>query len=278
MNSWTIFQKTKYLLIFLLYSLASIGALQAQFSIPAPPKKIYPVNDFAQVLTQEHVYHLNKKLIRYNKSTSTEILVTIVKTLNGEDANLVGANWGEKWKIGQKKQDNGLILLLSIDDRKISIQTGYGIEPYLTDALSRRIIENQIKPALLQGDYYRAIDQGTTAIFQVLKDTYINKKKTSKKDNGWENLLLYLLLILFLFYFFRSGGNSGGRRRSVYYDEDPFTLSSMGRWSGHHGGKLGSGWGSDSGEGGFGGGGNFGGGGASGNWVRQPHGGYTYDN
>ncbi|XCI75656.1 MAG: TPM domain-containing protein [Flavobacteriales bacterium] len=257
-----IFQKVKGLLIFLLYFLASIGILQAQFTIPPPPKKIYPVNDFAQVLPQEHVYSLNKKLIRYNESTSTEILVAIVKTLNGEDPNLISANWGEKWKIGQKRQDNGLILLLSIDDRKISIQTGYGIEPYLTDALSRRIIDNQIKPALRQGDYYTAIDQGTTAIFQVLKDAYTNKKKTSKKDNGLENLFLYLLLIFFILYLFRSGGNSGeDRRGSVYYDEeDPFTLSSMGRWNGHYGGNFGSGWG------GFGGGGSFGGGGASGNW------------
>ncbi|XOD67837.1 MAG: TPM domain-containing protein [Flavobacteriales bacterium Tduv] len=263
MNSRTTSRKIKKFKNLLPLLLLSINLLQAQFTIPTPPEKIYPVNDFAQVLTGEQVDRLNEKLIRYGDSTSTEILVTIVKKLNGEDPNLVGANWGQKWKIGQKKQDNGLILLLAIDDKKVTIQTGYGLEPYLTDALSRRIIENRIKPALRQGDYYSSIDQGTTAIFETLKDTYKNKKRPLKKDDNRKNWLFYMALTLFILYFFQS--RSGGlRRRSVNYDDAPFTLSGMGKWSGN----FGKGWSSSSrgGFGGFGGGGSFGGGGVSEDW------------
>lgn len=253
-------RKTRKFKSLLLCLLLSINLLQAQFTIPAPPEKIYPVNDFAQILTREQIDLLNEKLIRYSDSTSTQILIAIVKNLNGEDPNLVGANWGQKWKIGQKKQDNGLILLFAIDERKVTIQTGYGLEPYLTDALSRRIIENAIKPALKQGDYYTAINQGTTVIFETLKNAYKSKKNPSKKYENWKSWLFYIALILYILYFSRFGSRDR-RRRSVYHDDDPFTLSGMGRWSDN----LDSGWGSSSG-GGFGGGGSFGGGGASGDW------------
>lgn len=257
MNSKTTSLKTKSLPVLLACLFLSISSLEAQFIIPEPPKKIDPVNDFAQVLTRGQLNRLNEKLIHYSNSTSTQILIVIIKSLNGEDPNLVGANWGQKWKIGQEKSDNGLVLLLAIDDKKVSIQTGYGIEPYLTDALSKRIIENQIKPALQQGDHYTAIDQGTTAIFQILKDAYKNKKHISKKEHGWGVWLFYIGLIFFILYFFRSGGG-----KSMYYDDAAFTLSGMGRWN--------DGWGSNSAGGGsfggFGGGGSFGGGGASGSW------------
>lgn len=259
MNYRIRFQSLKHLWYILLL-LHSAAKLWAQFDIPQTPEKIYPVNDYAQVLSLEQRESLNEKLITYSNSTSTEIVLISIKNLNGEDPNLLAANWGEKWKIGQEKQDNGIIILLSVEDRKISIQNGRGIEPYLTDALSRRIIENEFVPLLKQGDYYRAFDKGTDAIFQVLKGTYKNTKP-SEEDSEWGGLLFFVLLLLLFLLFFRGGNGNGGKRSSIGSDLlTSILLSGMGR---KDGGSFGR---SDGGFGGFGGGGSFGGGGASGRW------------
>ncbi|WP_103327517.1 TPM domain-containing protein [Bacteroidetes bacterium endosymbiont of Geopemphigus sp.] len=259
MNYRIKFQSLNYLWYVLLL-LHSVPELWAQFNIPQAPAKIYPVNDYAQVLSLEQRGALNEKLITYGNSTSTEIVLISVQNLNGEDPNLVAANWGEKWKIGQEKQDNGILILLSVEDRKISIQNGRGIEPYLTDALSRRIIENEFIPLLKQGNYYGAFDKGTDAIFQVLKGTYKNTKP-SKEGSEWGGLLFFVLLLLLFLLLFRGSNGGGGGKSSIASDLlTSILLSGMGR---KDGGSFGR---SDGGFGGFGGGGNFGGGGASGRW------------
>lgn len=259
MNYHIKFQNLKPL-YWMLLLLHSISSLWAQFDIPKAPVKIDPVNDYAQVLNLEERKALNKKLIAYSSSTSTEIILITLENLNGEDPNLLAANWGAKWKIGQGKKDNGIVILLSVQDRRISIQNGRGIEAYLTDALSRRIIENEFVPSLKKRNYYAAFDKGTDAVFQVLKGTYKNTK-SSKESSQWSGLFFFVLLLLLFLLFFRGGGGEGGGKFSIARDLlAGILLSSMGRKN------RGNFQGNDGDFEGFGGGGDFGGGGASGRW------------
>lgn len=239
----------KYIIFFLLLY---HSFLRAEFIIPIPNKKIYPVNDFAGVLNKKDIYLLNNKLIEFNKKNSIEILINIVNNLNGEDPAIVAANWGYLWKIGNKKESNGIIILLSIQDRKISIQTGYGIEPYLTDIKSKIIIDNIIKPNINKGYYYLAIDKSIKAIFNIVDNIYLKKKIVNKNNNKINFLIYILLFIIFLIFYIRKYKQNN----NINIEYDPFIIDDHSIYNNKN---------EDDFEG-FGGGGNFGGGGASGNW------------
>ncbi|WP_185849967.1 TPM domain-containing protein [Blattabacterium cuenoti] len=186
----------KFLLILLLIFTNSV---QGQLSIPENPKKIYPVNDYAGVLSHIQIQELNERLIQYSKKTSTEILISIVRDLYGEDPNFLASKWGNKWHIGKKYKNNGIIILLSINDKKISIQNGYGIEPYLTDFTTRRIIQ-KIKPLLKKNLYYKAIDISIKEIFRIMKNEYINKENKKNHFSKW-NFVFSISLFLMMFFF-----------------------------------------------------------------------------
>ncbi len=240
----------RYILIILICFFSNL--LKGQFYIPEAPKKIYPVQDYAGILSKKQIEKLNQKLISYSKITSTEILVSIIQDLKGEDPNLLASKWGEKWKIGNIHKNNGIIILLSIHDRKISIQNGYGIEPYLTDFLTMKIIK-KIKPILKNHFYYKAIDSGTQEIFQILKKKY--KKKQSKKIFSIWNLFTHISSIFFiilLFYLFLMKKTTG----VTLFNTLLITNFLLKNKKYDH----------DENFDGFGGGGNFGGGGGSGNW------------
>lgn len=259
--------KMKKLVLFFALLLGLVS--QAQLKIPEKPSFIPPVIDSTNTLSSQEKEDLYKKLKIYSDSTSSEIFVMIVSTTQGEDINRYATDLGQKWQIGQKGKDNGIVLLIAKDDRKMSIQNGYGVEHLLTDALSRRIIETVIKPRFKQGQYYEGIDEGTNAIFKVLKGEF----KNDKSDDGG-SILPILLVILFVVIFIilasKNKGNSGNSGGFGGPDlGDIIILSRMGRGSGFGGGSFGGGFGGGSsggGFGGFGGGGSFGGGGASGSW------------
>lgn len=261
----------KIFVVLLLLSQIFVWA-QSGYEIPNPPKKIYPVNDYAGVLNNEQKNQLNQKLIAYADSTSTEIVVCTIKNINGDDINYVGAKWGEKWKIGQKGQNNGVILLLSIEDRKLTIQAGKGTEGGLTDMTSGLIIRNFMVPYLKQGDYYQAINSGTDQIFKALKGEF---KADPKKDEGVSDDAIGAFVVIFIvFVVFIILVSKYGNKNSTYSrkgkDDDDFWGNGGGffggGFGGFGGGSGGGGFGSGGGFGGFGGGGSFGGGGASGGW------------
>ncbi|WP_185878603.1 TPM domain-containing protein [Blattabacterium cuenoti] len=186
----------KFLLILLIFTNLVQGQ---QLNIPDKPKKIYPVNDYAGVLSHIQIQKLNEKLIQYSKKTSTEILISIVRDLYGEDPNFLASKWGNKWHIGKKYKNNGIIILLSMNDKKISIQNGYGIEPYLTDFTTRRIIQ-KIKPLLKKNLYYEAIDISIKEIFKIMKNEYINKENKKNHFYKW-NLAFSTSVFLIIFFF-----------------------------------------------------------------------------
>ncbi|MDR1876646.1 MAG: TPM domain-containing protein [Flavobacteriaceae bacterium] len=252
-----------------------IGSLlfaQTEFKIPEPPSTIYPVNDYAEVLTGEQTEEINRKLFSYSDSTSTEIIVCTIKTLDGDDINYVGAKWGEKWKIGQKGKNNGILLLIAVDDRKLTIQTGRGTEDAMTDYNSSIIINQYMVPYLKENDFYGAIDSGTDQIISVLQGKFKGDPKEDGIDTSGLPVALFVFFIIFLFVLLGNNNKS-----NTYYDRNGKKRRyDDGFWGGFSGGSSGrsssrssgSSWGGSSGGSsrGFGGGGSFGGGGASGSW------------
>ncbi|MFD1162923.1 MULTISPECIES: TPM domain-containing protein [Hwangdonia] len=261
-----------FLMLFCAFNL-SFG----QYNIPKKPSFIPPVIDSTKTLSTKEYQLLYDKLKHYNDSTSTEILIVIIPTTKGENIGLLAPRWGHKWGIGQKKEDNGILVLLAKDDRKIWISPGYGVEHKLTAGINGEIIRNIIIPEFKRNDYYSGLDKGIDAIFQVLSGEYKNNQKPSKRTNGLPVGFIIILVFIFIIILIsisnnrRGGGRNGGRRSSPASDIlEAIILSNMGRGNYRRGsGGFGGGFGGGSsggGFGGFGGGGGFSGGGAGGSW------------
>lgn len=234
------------------------------------PSKL--VNDYSDVLSPQEERYLETKLLDYADTTSTQISIVTVSTTGGDNINLITAELAEHWRVGQDGKDNGCLILVAVNDREISIQNGYGLEPYLTDFTTKLIIEDDILPYFKAGSYAKGLDAGTTSIFEVLAGTYEGKGgrgggTTSKKGSRLLRLLVIIIIIILYSRSRGGGGGSGGRRyRSGM---GPFWWgvgSGYTMGGGMRGGGFSSGGGfGGGGFGGFGGGG-FGGGGASGSW------------
>ena len=145
--------------------------VQAQYTIPDKPSFQTSVYDYADVLSQTEK-ELENKLIRYSDSTSTQIVVISVEDLKGEDIGILTPRWAQEWGIGQEKEDNGILILLSKKDRKIWIAPGYGVEERLTAGINGELTRNIIIPEFKAGSYYKGLDKGADAIFKVLKGKY----------------------------------------------------------------------------------------------------------
>lgn len=257
---------------FLLFILIGLNTAFSQDNLPPKPTLETSVYDFAQMLSVAQKTALEQKLIKYNDSTSTQIVVVTVKTINGRNIALYATEWAHKWKIGQKGKDNGVLLLVAIDDRKLTIRTGYGVEHLLTDAYSRRIIEQVIKPEFKQGNFYKGLDRGTTYIMKTLNGEFKGTPKNNESgDDGMLVVfILFFLIILIIILSNRNKGSGGRGYKSIGTGSflETIILSNRGRggFSGRgFGGRSSGGFGGGGFSGGFGGGG-FGGGGASGGW------------
>ncbi len=251
--------------------LMALTSTWGQFEIPEKPEKETSVYDYINLLSVVQKNELEQKLIRYSDSTSTQIVVAVIASTEGENITYLGAQWGQKWGIGQAGKDNGVLILLARDDRKIAINTGYGVEGNLTDAMSRRIIENVIIPEFKTGDYYGGLNKGADTIFQVLNGEFKEDRSFTTEDGfPFRALLPFIIFFIILIILSKrnkgNGSGNGGRKNRGLDLWDVIILSNMGR-SGRTGGGFGSGGGFGGGGfgGGFGGGG-FGGGGASGGW------------
>jgi uncharacterized protein len=189
-------------------------------------------------------------------STSNQIAVLIIPSLNGEaleDYAIKVAH--QEWKLGQKDKDNGVLLLIVIDDRKVRIEAGYGLEGVLTDALSSRINRNEIVPFFKQGDYDNGVKAGVTAIMKAIKGEYKNDnpiptRKKFRRSRSPLTTIIIVIVIIIIAASRRRGGGGG-------------FMSGGGFIGGFGGGSSGGSWSSGSD---FGGGGGFGGGGSSDSW------------
>ncbi|MCF6212438.1 MAG: TPM domain-containing protein [Flavobacteriaceae bacterium] len=265
-----IFKKYTVVLVALLF----VQLAFSQFTIPKKPSLQTSVYDYAQVLTASQKTRLEKKLIRYSDSTSTQIVVITVKTIKGESIGILTPRWAQKWGIGDAKKDNGILILLAEKERKIWIAPGYGAEIKLTAGITGTIVRNIIIPEFKRGSYYNGLNKGADAIFEVLNGTFKNtqaKKRTSNKTNSKYPVRLIIIVIFIIIViiskFTKGGGNSrGGRHSTGSALLTAILLSGAGRSSGSFGGSSGGGGFGGGGFGGGFGGGGFSGGGAGGGW------------
>lgn len=252
----------------LLVLLASFYSLYAQ-NLPEVSRQL--VTDYTGTLTNYEVQALERKLLDFEDTTSTQIAVVLVHTTDGYDVSDYAVRLAKKWGVGNKKYDNGILLLAALDDRTVTIQTGYGIEGALPDIIAHRIIQNEIRPYFSRQQYYNGLDQATDAIISYTKGEYKSGPRDRReKREGVPIILIVIIVMVVISLFSRGGGGGrGGRVVTGRGSSDLFWwtfLSGMGRGGG--GGGFGGGSGGFGGGGGFGGfgGGGFGGGGASGRW------------
>lgn len=271
-------QLNKFLIVITFF--VSLLAIQsyAQYEIPKVPsiKEQTSLYDYGKVLTPQQQNELKQKLINYSDSTSTQIVVITIPSLQGEDISLLGPEWGQRWGIGQKDKGNGVVILMAVQERKIGIYPGYGAEVQITAGQGGELIRNQIIPEFKKGDYYAGLNAGVNGVFEMLTGNYRADKARMEGDNEIGGFIcLALVIILFIAIGFMNknkkgnGGNRNSGNRNFAGDlMDLIVLSSLGRGSGG-GGGFGSGGGFGGGGGGFSGGfggGGFSGGGSSGSW------------
>jgi len=255
--------------------LCAVGSF-AQFNIPEKPGLQTSVYDYAKLLSAQEKQQLEEKLVRYSDSTSTQIVVAIVPTINGENIGLLTPKWAHEWGIGQAKEDNGVFILLAVKERRIHISPGYGVEDRLTAGEVGQMTRDVIIPEFKAGSYYSGLDKGTDAIVQMLKGKYKSGRKEprrNKKDGGGGGfgIMIFIIILIIIFASRRGGGRGGRGGRGGGFGSalgDAIILGSLGRSLGG-GGSFGRSSGGGFGGGGFGGGfggGGFSGGGAGGSW------------
>lgn len=241
----------------------------AQFDIPEKPGFQTSVYDYANLLSSPEKAQLEQKLVRYSDSTTTQIVVVTVPTINGENIGILTPKWAHEWGIGQKNEDNGVLILLAAKERQIYIAPGYGVEEKLIAATNKQIIDYIIIPEFKAGSYYRGLDKGADAIFDVLKGKYKGTRKgNGDSPSGFIGIIVIFIVIIIVISIFkgRGGGRGGNGRFSGPDLADILILSSLGRGGFGGGGSSGGFGGGGGGFGGGFGGGGFSGGGAGGSW------------
>lgn len=240
-------------LIFLALSFVFSGRALA-LDIPPPPE--YYVTDQAGLLSPTAKARLEESLGAFERDTSNQVLVATFPDLGGDSIEDFGIRLSERWRPGQSGRDNGAILLVSKNDRKVRIEVGYGLEGALPDAVSKSILQNEVLPRFKQGDFEGGIQAGVDAIFKATRGEYKGLANQGLSLGG----ILFLIVLIVLVIVILSALRPYGMYRHGSYRGGGW---GGGGWGGGYGG---GGWGSGSSGGFRGGGGSFGGGGASGGW------------
>jgi uncharacterized protein len=227
--------------------------------IPVPEHGGVWVHDEANVLSAQAKAELETILKAERDSTSNQIAVLIVPSLEGDDISRYGTEVFEKWKLGQAKKDNGVLFLVSINDRKMRIEVGYGLEGILTDAISSRIDRNEVAPRFRVGDFDGGVKAAVGAIIQVIKGEYKNEEPVQRRRKKGTPISTIIVLLVIIFLASRRKGGGGGGGGGYWAAGAAGAL--LGRGFGGSSSSWGGGGGSD-----FGGGGGSGGGGSSDSW------------
>lgn len=250
------------LLIYLILILTGIGSAQSGIpEIPVPPRL---VNDFAQTLNPDQIQSLENKLVALNDSTSVQIAVVIVPTLNGYEKADFAQQLGQKWGVGGSKFNNGIVVLIkpksTSENGEAFIATGYGMEQFIPDATALDIVNNEMIPFFKQNDYYGGINAATDVIISLVKGEF-KAENYGKKKKGSSAFIVLIIIIVIIFLISRKNNNHHTINRSGSGGPIFFPWGGGGFGGGSSGGFGGGG----GGFGGFGGG-SFGGGGAGGSW------------
>jgi uncharacterized protein len=249
------------------------------FAQEFPAKPTTLVNDYAGVLTAEQKQKLSDKVEAFSDTSSTAIAIVLMKSVGNYEVGDYALQLGRKWGVGQKGKNNGIMILAAIEDRKLTIQTGYGVEGALPDIITAQIREKDMNPRFREGDYYGGLDAAVDDIIKYTKGEYKAEPKKAKQKSSSSGspigfIVIIVVVILVIVFSRRGGGGGGGQIIGRRGGASPFwwflagnLLGGSGRssgndWGGFSGG--GGGWGGG-GSSGFGGG-SFGGGGSSGSW------------
>ena len=253
-------------LVFFAAAAIALSQSRIEESLPARPEKF--VTDLAGVMEADRVEALARELEQFERDTSNQLLVWIARKIPEnftlEDFTVRAA---EKWRPGQAATDNGAVVFVFVEDRKVRIEVGYGLEGAIPDATAKRITEEEIVPRFRDGDYGGGVEAGARALMAAAKGEYKGSGSTvrEREQGGRSSFGGCAVPALFLFFFILLPLLSRRRRRGWR------TFGGSGWWTGTGGGggwsSGGGGWSGGGGGGGFsGGGGSFGGGGASGSW------------
>ena len=271
--------KTNNILFFLLF-IFSFTTIAQTFPKQKNPPEI--VNDYAGILSASEKQRLEDKLVAFDDTSSSQVAIVIIPTIDdyapGYDLADYGDRLAENWGIGQAGKNNGILILVAIKDRKMTIRSGYGLEGALPDAFAKRIIENDLKPAFRNEQYFSGLDKATDRIMAYSAGEYEAENKGDENYKApWFIFVIFILIIILLFVF-----RIGAVKKYATINSIPFWVAwtllnevhrqhrgkykdfSSGRGI-FGGGGFGGGSGKSGGFGGFGGG-SFGGGGASGSW------------
>ena len=255
---------TKLFIVFII-AFFSFTMVNGQNIIERPNPPVL-VTDLAGVLSPEQKQALENKLVALDDSSSNQIAVVILPTLEGNPIEEYATKLFRTWGIGNKKTNNGILLLIAIQDKKIRIETGYGLEGAIPDITANSIIDNDIKPAFREQAYFEGIDKATDDIAKAAVGEYKVKRERKTKEKG-SNLILFVFIVFIIVAILGKKGGGGGSNIGGGGFSDIATGMLLGSLLGGGGRSGGSDWGGGGG-GGFGGfgGGSSGGGGASGGW------------
>ncbi len=256
----------------ILLALFCLTAFAAEVMPPTPAKYF---NDYAGVTAPATATQLNQRLEQFERDTSSQIVVAVFPKLQ-TDSSIEDycVRVFNSWHVGQKDKNNGAVLFVFTQDRKMYLQTGYGLEGALPDALCKRIIEDEIKPSFKAGDFNAGLTAGVNAILAAAKGEYKGTGRTVADQHfampsGNDNLvpligMLFFVGIFISFFVLAASANRKGRRSGGRWHG--WTIGSGSSSSGWSSGDSGWSGGGDSGGGFSGGGGSSGGGGAGGSW------------
>jgi len=242
---------------------ANATSIQGIPKRPNPPKLVNNLSAY-QILSQDQIDALETKLDAFANSTSNQIAIVIIDSLYDQDPSQFATELGEEWQIGQKKFDNGVVILIKpTTPRKVFIAPGYGLEGAIPDATCEDIVQREIIPSFKKGDYNTGLNNAVDVIMGLAKGEYSSGDYAKKGAQGSKatGLIFALIIIVFVFIFSRRGGGKGGM--TIGGPGIFFWGGGLGGFGGAGGGGFGGG--DSGGFGGFGGGG-FGGGGAGGSW------------
>lgn len=241
------------------FGLLAVLCLGSAWSFDIPEFSSLVV-DRAKVLSRSDRAELEQLLTQVQKQHRAQIAILTVPTLAGETIESVSIQVVDRWKIGDQKRDDGILILAAIEDRRVRIEVGQGLEGVVPDVMAARIIDHVMRPRFRQRDYRAGLEEAVFALTQLIRGDAPSSQSWESRPEGLSItkiifLIIFLLILLpaRIFYF-------GRRRRSWYMGS--------GGWSGGMGRGSGAGWGGGFGGGGFGGGGGggFSGGGSSGGW------------
>jgi uncharacterized protein len=247
----------------LVVSLAAFAGPNLRAAETIPPKPAGYFNDYAGVVSKEAALRFNEKLAQFERETSNQVLVAVFRKMESDSSiDDYTRRIAQAWGVGQKDRKNGAVLFVFVDDRKMFIQVGYGLEGVLPDATAFDITERQIKPHFKQSDYEGGLATGIDLICQAIRGEYTGTGKTQSEEKGrsgsGSGLLIFIICVVIFLFAIR-------RRRRGGYGYSGMGGPFIGGWS-----SGGESWSSSSSGGGFsgfsGGGGSFGGGGAGSSW------------